>query len=452
LSYQTDELEIQKIGRFSKFLGLRVSALVEILLFFIVMLLISWFWKGQQNFFFISPHPYWIIVILISAQYGTKEGLVATVVATIIFFLGYLPEQTVLQDRFEYFLYIAKNPLLWFIAAVILGELRLRQIRERDRLKKVALSAAQKEREITTAYEGLQKHKNRLEVHLASDMNTALSAYQTFQKLETLDQKEILRGGLDLMRLLIDPEKYSVYLLEDNQLKMMACEGWEGGEDSPTTLDAKHLLFQNIVVQRRVVSILNETDRSILLQMGMLAAPICTSETKEVFGMVKIEQLSFLKFRMSSLESIRLIGEWVGTSYANYLAKQESDNHCYLSKQSQLYSVQFFLQQKEFLIHVAERLKIDLTLLTISLANSDAYPEEKQTEIYKLFHRVIKETLRSVDQAFECSTKGVECALLLINTSLANAQIVRQKISTQLEKQLDPQVHFTYRISPLYVR
>ena len=56
-------------------LGLRVSALVETLLFLAVALLVDSLLGAGDRFSEISPHPFWIIVLLVSTYYGTNEGL-----------------------------------------------------------------------------------------------------------------------------------------------------------------------------------------------------------------------------------------------------------------------------------------------------------------------------------------------------------------------------------------
>jgi len=87
----------------AKLLGIRVSALVEIASFFFIMFLISLFFGLDFNFFSASPHPFWIVVVLISTQYGTTEGLIAALSAFLIFLLGPYPERTILQETFVYF-------------------------------------------------------------------------------------------------------------------------------------------------------------------------------------------------------------------------------------------------------------------------------------------------------------------------------------------------------------
>ena len=53
--------------------GLRKSALIEMSLFFLVTLLLDVLATGGTRFWEVAPHPFWIIVILMTVQYGSAE-------------------------------------------------------------------------------------------------------------------------------------------------------------------------------------------------------------------------------------------------------------------------------------------------------------------------------------------------------------------------------------------
>src|SRR3989338_6960652 len=165
-------------------LGLRLAALVEILGFFLMMWLLAYYLGTNLNFWTVSPHPFWIVVILIATQYGTNEGLLAAAVATVVLLTGPLPPMNVLEDRFEHFMVLAKTPILWFAAATLLGELRLRQIRENQGLKEANFVAIEREKQVADAYTALKMLKERLEMLVASEMSTALTAIAAFRELE----------------------------------------------------------------------------------------------------------------------------------------------------------------------------------------------------------------------------------------------------------------------------
>ncbi|MCX6989707.1 MAG: GAF domain-containing protein [Chlamydiae bacterium] len=304
-----------------KLLGIRTSAWKEIICFFVLLCGGALLWGTPINFFKMCLHPFWIIVLIIAAQYGTVEALLAASISAAILLLGPIPVQTILQDRFEYFFYLIKTPLLWFVAAIFLGELRLKHIRETESLRQIAIQAEEREKKVAEAYNALKKIKELLEIHVATDRQTTLEVIKSFKELEKSNPKEILQGAMDLIKTLVAPEKFSIFLLEKGLLKLILSEGWEEGDPFAKEIEEDSPLFQEIVVNKHMVQI-NTSDPKILNIQGVLATPILSDEDV-VFGMVKVEQIPFLRLRIQEIESLRIIGEWVGTAYSHHLPKKK---------------------------------------------------------------------------------------------------------------------------------
>jgi hypothetical protein len=70
------------------------------------------------------PHPFWIPVLLMSAQYGIMGGLFAVLAAAGAYFATELPVQSASQDFYDYAAIAAAQPCAWFAAALVLGGLR----------------------------------------------------------------------------------------------------------------------------------------------------------------------------------------------------------------------------------------------------------------------------------------------------------------------------------------
>ncbi|MDE3047514.1 MAG: hypothetical protein KGI83_04110, partial [Verrucomicrobiota bacterium] len=129
-------------------LRLRLYACLEIGIFFLVLFGIAYCFDLPYNYYDFTLHPFWIIVILMAAQYGTNEGLLAAAVSAVILLAGKHPPHNYLLDSFDYLFALIKLPLLWFVTAVVLGELRFKHIREYQTVKAVAAAAERREQEI----------------------------------------------------------------------------------------------------------------------------------------------------------------------------------------------------------------------------------------------------------------------------------------------------------------
>src|SRR5215218_6779966 len=90
-------------------LGLRVSALVETLLFLAIALLVDAWLGAGDRFSDISPHPFCIIVLLVSTYYGTNEGLATAALCGIAALAGHIPEQGFNEERTAWLLRVTAD-------------------------------------------------------------------------------------------------------------------------------------------------------------------------------------------------------------------------------------------------------------------------------------------------------------------------------------------------------
>lgn len=302
------------------FLGLRSTAIVEIFLFFVICTIVSFPLEQKWNFFDTAPHPYWIIVLAMSFRYGAYEGLVSSFIATGILLLGPLPVRSPLEDPFVYTFTLLKNPILWFIVAVILGEARSKQKRKLKKFQEEISQAEEKEERMARSYTDLKKIKEKLEIRVSSEMHTVISAIEAFKKLEIRDEKSLFEGSAELIKVLIDPEKFSLFLLKEDTLVCQLTRGWEENEHFATSFTKESNLFKEVIEKQNTPSILVHKN-TYFEGEGVLATPLICPYTKKSIGMLKIEQIPFAKLKMVKGHTAELLGQWIGAAYVNLTRK-----------------------------------------------------------------------------------------------------------------------------------
>jgi hypothetical protein len=100
--------------------GVRLSALLEIIGFLAVTLAFSLILDAGNRFFSVSPHPFWIPVLLASTYYGANEGIAAAILSATALLTGNLPEQGSNEDLSAWLLRVTAEPVIWFVAAIVL--------------------------------------------------------------------------------------------------------------------------------------------------------------------------------------------------------------------------------------------------------------------------------------------------------------------------------------------
>jgi GAF domain-containing protein len=435
-----------------KIFGLRRSALIETLLMLVILVVMDYVFFGGTRFFDVNPHPFWIVVLLIAAQYGTGEALMAAVIATLFYLVGNVPVIPNGTGRYDFLYQIAINPLLWFMVGWGIGELRQRHIRERDRLMTELEDSTRREQLIADSYQTVRTRKESLEIQVAGQLTSSIAAYRAAKAVETLDPKAVMQGIERLVSAVLAPQKFSLYLLHDQRLTATIQHGWAAGDVYMREFDSFHPLYQSIFGTRDVLVIANEQHEKILGDQGMLAAPVFDPATGAVVGMLKVEQMEFLSLSLNTVETFRALAEWIGTALINARNYQTVRSEAMVNPEHNLLSYGYFKRQSDYLARLGKRVGFDVSLLVISLTDAERLEEQERITIIRQISEVVRKTLRMVDLAFDYQTNGQEYSILLPATKPAGAQIVRDKIARELDRQIAAgrNVKFTYIVQGLY--
>jgi GGDEF domain-containing protein len=416
--------------------GFRRSAILEIVLFLVVALAIDYLFFDGTRYRSAVLHPFWLLVLLVTVQYGTHEGMLAAALASVSLLAFNLPEQTLAQDRYDYLFQISRTPLMWFAAALIFGELRMRQIRERDVLRSDLGDAKQREEAIASDYKRLGQVKDSLEARIAGQVRTAITLSQAAKAIEKLDPSEVLFGVVDMVRAVMFPEKFSLYLLRNDLLELFIQEGGSPEDRFSQTFDRDSLLFQEVVGRQRLLCSANASDEQILGSEGVLAGPLINTAEGEVLGMLKVEKLGFLDLNFSNIHTFQLLCEWIATAYANALRYQTARSESVLSEETKLLSYGFLERQTAFLSELAERFHFNLSMIILHLENPDELSEEEMNLIPPALARTVRKVLRRSDMVFDHQRTGWEFALVLPGSPIENSPFIVEKLLAGLKTQL----------------
>jgi hypothetical protein len=293
----------------------RTTSIAETLFFLLSVTIISVFLHDGSRFFDVSPHPFWVIILLVSVQYGTREGLVSVVLSTATLLAFNIPERLVEQNLYQYWFAILKTPLMWFVAAVVLGQMRMRHLNKRWSLQEKLTETEKRERAITAEYISMKEAKEALETQLASNLGSALVAYHRIANMNFKNHSRFLLEIEDAIVQALRPQKMSLFTIGQNGFEAITCYGWSDNEKYIRRISSDSPIYKAMVKDKRTISIINRADEKILSGEGIIAAPLIDRQTNQVFGMVKIEDISFQELTLSNLQSFNVLCEWIGILY-----------------------------------------------------------------------------------------------------------------------------------------
>lgn len=417
---------------------LRRVALLEIIVFLGGALLIDQLLFDGTRFRDMQPHPFWIPVVLLSVQYGSRMGLVAAFACTVVFLFGNVPERLLEQDLHQWFFIVFKLPILWSVSAVIIGEISARHIGARNQLSQDLNEAFQRESTLAGSFHTLNVIKERMEIRVAGQWRTVSKTLKAARSIEHLDPSKVLSRSQDLVENLLECEKFSIYLLRENALHCSFDRGWDDAEDEDylRVFRAENPLFTTVVGERRVLCISNPVDEGILGDQGVLAGPLIVPETGEFLGMLKIERLSFGQLSLNTVKDFEFLCEWIGSIYGKAVAHQLSNDASFSEANQIFQNARAFEFYKNYLSDLARRVGFNLTMITIRLPDYAILPNEMKARFMMVLGQSVKDVLRKTDLFFKSNEGKGEYALLLTGTEKQYMGLVKARLRESLEERL----------------
>ncbi len=401
-----------------QFLGIPIIAYVETILFLSLVVFLSYMWGDGKRFVDYYLHPFWIIILLISIQHGTLAGIMSVILSTLFLYVGNVPPQNAQESTFEYQFHLAFLPLLWFVTAFILGEIRRGEIQETEELKHNFAKSTEEAKAITDAYQDLKKIKESLETQLGSQLRTSAMIYQTFKSLGTLHPGLVLMNLNQIVEPILNPKKYSIYALGTNGFESTLCKGWNEEEAYLRRFSQDHPLYQQIAGKQKMVCVINADDEKILAGEGILAAPLIDPDTGEVFGMLKIEEIDFLELNFSNLEIFKTACELIGRAYSNAKEHKRAENNAIYDPETELFSYNFFQMQKKYFMDLAEEMKAPLSMINLHDSNLSQYNAVEIANVKAILQKVLPKTAMT----FHGKRKQFELFILLPAEDTAKAE------------------------------
>jgi len=417
--------------------GVRVSALVEVVLLLGALIAFDATFLERTGFAGVTPHPFWLVVLLLAGQYGSREGLVAAAAVSVTHLAFGWPEQSIHEDYHDFLWAALRLPFLWCAAAVAFGELRMRHVAERTELTRALSESDTHARTLAEAYERLRKIKETLETRVASQLETTTTMYRASQAIDKLDPTEVIEGVSDIVRAVMSPDQFSLFVLKEGALVLETSDGWSGQDRYDTTFSAGTALFQEVVGRQRILCTTRRADEQLLDNQGLLAGPILRPETGAVIGMLKIERLGFLRLTSTSLSNFGIVCDWVATAYGKAERFQEAERDRVLDGDTQLYSHTFLPRQTDYVSVLARRLGFDLSTVTVHLDNAEVLSVDEREHLPSVLRETVGYALRRTDLAFHETDSDLSYVLLLPGTPLDKTEIVIRKLKEGLAERLE---------------
>ncbi len=409
--------------------------------FFLVIISINiLLFPEMPGFLGLNPHPYLLVVLLISGRFGLKEGLISAFLAMVILALYVFLEN---QPYFSLSL-LAQSLFLipvfsFFITAVIIGEMRgfnksyERGLRNENSDLKAENGRLKEQLEIVTAI------KEELESRIVSQEETVHSLYKATQTLETLNEMDFYKALARLASRFTGANKASVYMIDysHNVIRRMAEFGWDSKPDKPKDFPLYEGILGKVIQQNRLFTIKEISDNPKDLAVwekspnrAYVYVPISMGPV--IVGVLTVDDIPFLKLNLSTVRILSLIPELAVPALKNIIKYQDLQEMVTIDPVTDLLKYESFLEMADVEFRKAARYHLDFSLLFVAVEDlrqiEKKFGHDAKIKTLKWMSAGLKELFRTVDILGVGTEEGLFClALPMTNTEGVLAVINRVK-------------------------
>ncbi|WP_156360136.1 hypothetical protein [Sphingomonas sp. Leaf10] len=262
---------------------------------------------GGTAFSGIAPNPLWLPVVVMALAYGTFPALAAAGIASTLWLaLGQEPGSE--RDYLDHLLHLSLPPLLWFMAAVAIGEVTMVRAQRLVRLERTKNIARRNVTRLTEAFHQLVHTNRALQVQVATGERSIGHVIATAARLGDADPAERRAALIALIALAAQTGDFTCYRVTGSEAR--AWLRGEGAQARPDTLLAPLLSL----AQRRgaAIHVGRASDREALAGIGMVALPLTEGDPARLLGVLVLHDLPFAAMGAHLLAELTEICRWLG--------------------------------------------------------------------------------------------------------------------------------------------
>lgn len=260
---------------------------------------------GGTAFTGVAPNPFWLPVMVMALAYGTYPALAAAGIASALW-LALGQEPAAERDYLDHLLHLSLPPLLWFMAAVAIGEVTMVRAQRLVRLERTKNSARRNVERLTDAFHRLV-HTNRvLQVQVATDDRSVGHVIATAARLGDADPAERRAALVTLIALAAHTRDFTCYRITGGEAR-----AWLRGDAAQARADT--LPPPLLLMARRgdAVHVGRAADRPALAGIGVAALPLVAGDGDRVVGMLVLHDLPFEALGAHLLAELTELCRWL---------------------------------------------------------------------------------------------------------------------------------------------
>lgn len=260
---------------------------------------------GGTAFTGIDPNPFWLPVIVMALAYGTFPALAAAALASGLWLaMGQEPGHE--RDYLDHLLHLSLPPLLWFMAAVAIGEVTMVRAQRHVRLERTKNIARRNVERLTDAFHRLVHTNRALQVQVATDERSIGHVIATAARLGDADPAERRAALVTLIALAANTRDFTCYRITGAEARP-----WLRGDAAQARSDTLPPPLMAMARRGEAIHVGRSSDRAALTGVGVAALPLIDGDGDRVAGVLVLHDLPFEALGAHLLAELTEICRWL---------------------------------------------------------------------------------------------------------------------------------------------
>jgi len=420
----------------------RYYFIFETLIGFGVLLLIDFmFVENSVAFDGVHPHPYWIVVVLMAARYGTWQGVFAGGTAALLF-VGLLAKWGTVDFSIYTFPHGPfKYPFLFILTGAALGELRSMYKKRYQKLEKKYHETRDDLQDLGLLHAALTDSKRELEKRIAFQSSTMLNLIERFNTMETLQPEALYHKCLELLRDQLNVTSSSIYLMRDSHLQLFARLAEEERSVLPDSMELRGGMIGEVVTNKKTVTISQQEfgDKAARFEdVGLIMSAPIVLRDESLVAVVNIERMPFFDFTANSVRIFSMICHWISMVVDKSLQFERLKDKNIEDEITSAYNYPYFQTRLNYEITRARRFNTPLSLVLLRVENFEEMNQAEKKNVLVVLSWLFSHQLRDIDIISKYRSNDTFAIILPHQTAREADTIVSRLIAEIDAYQLKP--------------
>lgn len=418
----------------------KLSYLYEIPIFYAFLIAINYvFLPEVPGYIDISPHPYWLGILLFGFRYGVFSGLTAGFVSAGLYlgFHWFFWERYVFEDLTFYLL-----PALFIIIGALVGfgvnryltaiVEKARQIKILQETKDLLLEDLNVQREITA----------NLEKRITTKMATLVTLYQGAMAMDTINPTDLYDAILDFLSRTLPARTASLYLKSEEGWRLHKTYG-RGEKSLPTPFYPFHQGLVGMAGSKEKIITIRDYlgGESFEKKKGapdgsecLIAGPLRKGERGPVIAVYAVQDMDLLHLTSATTNLLSFLLNWADRSLGKAFYFEELKSQEILDPEYNIYSYAYFQSRfnQEFIR--SRTYYLPLTIGLVRIKGLSGIAPDRRNAVYLAISRLLKESCRQTDIIARYPDPEIAFILLLTTTSESQSQEIKKVIDANFKK------------------